>query len=756
MEPVPANALASTVEPASAVEPVAAVEPGRAWLRGAMWVFHLALPLLGLWLLLARPVADLHWEHHPSHFWLIAAVAALNVALAVVVLRAALRHTDGRLFLVACAFTAAAGFLGLHALATPHVLLDRPNEGFALASPVGLLVAAAFALASAADFTPERSAALLRRRHLLLGGLAALLLAWAVDSLLGLPPLSKVPVAADNGRYLRGLAVPGVALYAAAALDYYLVYRRRPAVMLLSVLTAWALLAESMIAMVLSRNWRLSWWEWHLLMAAGFALVAYSAYVQYRREGTAAGLFDSIGAEHTARRIRAEYGEALDRLVQAIEQHTEPGRPDERLASVTAGLSDRFGLTERQVAVLARAAEALAAEREQIRHLDALVAVGREARAVGSEADLLRTALARISAGFGRDEVRIGLVTDGRLVFPPGPGGAPAAGGAAANGAAVAKAGAAKAGADRGGADRVGADKVGVDTVGVDTVGADGAAEQALATRQPVQAADDRWVLPLLVEGKPAGVLAARRIHGRYGERDRPVLASLASLLSVTLENARLYHQLDGLFRSYLSPDVATALIADPAQAALGGAVVEVTALFADLRGFTTFSERATPEQIVELLNRYFAAATRCILAEGGTIVQFVGDALMALFNAPVRQPDHALRAGRAALAMQAAVGSLAGPDSPLFRVGINTGPALVGNIGSDLLRNFNAMGDAVNVAARLESAAQPGEVVMGASTHAAIGPAARVAPLGDLQVKGREQPVRAYRLLAIAQVAGG
>src|SRR5215475_4466196 len=299
MEPVPAVVPASAVRSASAVEPPTAVKsvvagepPGRAWLRGAMWAFHLALPLLGLWLLVARPLTDLHWEHHPGHFWLVAAVAGLNVALAAVVLRAALRRTDGRLFLVACAFAAAAGFLGLHALATPGVLIERPNEGFALASPFGLLVAAAFALASAVDFTPERSAALLRRRHLLLGGLAALLLAWAVDSLLGLPPLSKVPVAADNGRYLRGLAVPGVVLYAAAALRYYLVYRRRPAVVLLSVLTAWALLAESMIAMVLSRNWHLSWWEWHLLMAAGFALVAYSAYVQYRREGTAAGLFD--------------------------------------------------------------------------------------------------------------------------------------------------------------------------------------------------------------------------------------------------------------------------------------------------------------------------------------------------------------------------------------------------------------------------------------------------------------------------------
>src|SRR6266511_216423 len=219
------------------------MEPGRARLRGAMWAFHLALPLLGLWLLVARPAADVRWEHHPSHFWLIVGVAALNVAIALAIARAALRRTDGRLYLVACAFLAGAGFLGLHALATPGVLLDGPNEGFALASPVGLAVAAVFAVASSLDFTPQRSAALLL---------------------------------ADNRAYLRGLAVPAVVLYGVAALRYYLVYRRRPAVVLMSVLTAWALLAESMIAMAASRNWHLSWWEWHLLMAAGFGLVAYS------------------------------------------------------------------------------------------------------------------------------------------------------------------------------------------------------------------------------------------------------------------------------------------------------------------------------------------------------------------------------------------------------------------------------------------------------------------------------------------------
>jgi class 3 adenylate cyclase len=230
-------------------------------------------------------------------------------------------------------------------------------------------------------------------------------------------------------------------------------------------------------------------------------------------------------------------------------------------------------------------------------------------------------------------------------------------------------------------------------------------------------------------------------------------MASLAAQLSMGLENARLYRQLDGLFRQFMSPDVATALIADPRQAALGGAVVEVTAVFADLRGFTTFSEVSTPEQIVAMLNRYFEVATTEILAEGGTIVQFVGDALMALFNAPVRQPDHAVRAARAALRMQAGIEAVAEPGWPRFRVGINTGPALVGNIGSTELRNFNAMGDAVNVAARLETSANPGQVVIGESTKVLLPPGTACEPLGELAVKGRKTPVTAHVLSGVPGV---
>jgi class 3 adenylate cyclase len=175
--------------------------------------------------------------------------------------------------------------------------------------------------------------------------------------------------------------------------------------------------------------------------------------------------------------------------------------------------------------------------------------------------------------------------------------------------------------------------------------------------------------------------------------------------------------------------------------------VVEVTALFADLRGFTAFSEQVEPAEIVRMLNRYHGAAVPCILDNGGTIVQFVGDALLALFNAPARQPDHAERAVRAALAMQRAAEEIAAdePGWPQWRVGANTGPALVGNIGSETLRGFNAMGDAVNVAARLQTIAEPGKVVIGEATLQALDGLYTVDPLGELTVKGRQQPVRAY-----------
>ena len=677
--------------------------------RVVIWAFHLALPLAGLWLLLAVPPADVVWEHHPSHFWLVAVAAALSAWLALTVDRAARHHGDARLLLVGLGFLAAALFFGLHALATPGVLLDHANGGFALATPAGLALSAVFGAAAALNMDGGVGRWALRAGPYLRYGLIGVAALWGVVSLTGLPPLADPGVGERGSVAVVVLVVLAVPLYLAAALRCFLLYRRRRSVVLLSVLTADVLLAEAMVAVALGANWHLTWWLWHVLMVMAFGYVGYSAYVTYRREGATRGLFDAVGTEATLRAVRVEYGSALEQLVAAVARQEAGELTPAEMSLITSGLAVRFGLSEGQTAVLGRAAAALRADREQIGRLDVLVAIGHESGVLLGERDLLARAVRRVVTGFGCDAARIGLLDSGRLSFP-----------------------AALASDPR--------------------LPVPPNLQQGLAQRGPFDIGPEQMACTLAVKERPAGVLVVHR-RGGFGGRDRAMIASLAAQLSMGLENARLYEQLDGLFRQYMSPDVATALIADPRQAALGGAVVEVTAVFADLRGFTTFSEASTPEQIVAMLNRYFEVATAEILAAGGTIVQFVGDALMALFNAPVRQPDHAVRAAAAALRMQAGIDAVGEPDWPRFRVGINTGPALVGNIGSTELRNFNAMGDAVNVAARLETTALPGQVVIGESTRALLPSGTVTEPLGELAVKGRRTPVVAHILTGLPGV---
>ncbi|RJL31036.1 hypothetical protein D5H75_22040 [Bailinhaonella thermotolerans] len=485
---------------------------------------------------------------------------------------------------------------------------------------------------------------------------------------------------------MLALGVVSVVFYAAAAFRYHLMHRRRPAAMLISIVTAFALLAEAMAAAVLGRNWHLSWWLWHLLLVFAFGFVAYSAYIKFRREGSTAGIFDAIALGGTARRVRAQYAQALEELVLRLRRGEDTG--------VLPRLAGAFGLTEGQAAVLGRAGRALATEREVSERLAALVDIGRQARVGLSEGEFVTRMLDRVRQAFG--DVRIGLVSGGRL-------------------------------------------RIGADTY---TTG---------ELARPV-IRGGYVVHPLTVKGEPAGAL---EVPVSRTAQDEALAAMLASQLSIALENARLYRELETLFRQYMSPDVAAKLLADPDQAALGGSLKEVTALFADLRGFTTFSERVEPGEIVDMLNAYHTAAVPCVLRNGGTIVQFVGDALLALFNAPADQEHHARHAVRAALEMQRAVDRIARgrADWPRFRVGVNTGPALVGNIGSPELRGFNAMGDAVNVAARLQGLAEPGQVVIGEATRAALGRAAEVTPLGDLNLKGKTRPVRAYVLTARADI---
>jgi hypothetical protein len=197
----------------------------------ARWLIPLAIPLAGLALLLSRPRLDVHWEHHPAHFWLVLVTALLSVVLGYLAGEAARRLEDARLFLVSLAFVTSAGFLALHALATPGVLLEKKNAGFVVTTPVGLAIASIFAAASAVDLSPTASAAVMRRQWLLRGIVFGLLGAWGVYSLSGLHPLNRALTEEEAHGPLYTLAVIGLPLYAFAAVRYVQLYRRRPAPM---------------------------------------------------------------------------------------------------------------------------------------------------------------------------------------------------------------------------------------------------------------------------------------------------------------------------------------------------------------------------------------------------------------------------------------------------------------------------------------------------------------------------------------------
>ena len=230
-------------------------------------------------------------------------------------------------------------------------------------------------------------------------------------------------------------------------------------------------------------------------------------------------------------------------------------------------------------------------------------------------------------------------------------------------------------------------------------------------------------------------------------------IAVFAALYAFVRERDRAFAAVHRLFGQYLSPQIVRSLLSDPARAALGGENRDVTALFADLAGFTPFTESRPPHETVLALNRYFSAVVPVIFTNGGTIIQFAGDAIVAVWNAPVEQPRHALAAARTALEMQRAIEAIVAedPSLPRFRVGIATGAALVGNVGSEQLRNYVAHGDAVNLAARLQTGATPGQVVVSAPTYALIRDRATVRPLGRFAVKGKTEEVEAFVLERVA-----
>jgi class 3 adenylate cyclase len=184
------------------------------------------------------------------------------------------------------------------------------------------------------------------------------------------------------------------------------------------------------------------------------------------------------------------------------------------------------------------------------------------------------------------------------------------------------------------------------------------------------------------------------------------------------------------------------------------GQTSEVSVLFADLKGFTSFSERSDPIDVSAMLNEYFEVAVPMIASKhGGTVDKLIGDAIMVTFNTRGDQPDHAVKAVQAGLALQRETARIVErrPGWPRFRVGVNSGKAMVGLLGAEGGRGYTIIGDTVNLASRLEGQAKPGQVVIGAETYRALPDGTKVEPLGGVQVKGKEAPVEAYIVVELS-----
>jgi class 3 adenylate cyclase len=457
-----------------------------------------------------------------------------------------------------------AGFLGLHALATPGALLAEPNAGFVVATPVGLFLAACLAAASISPVAGPRAGWLLRHRGELRAAFVVLMVAWGAASLLRLRPLSGTLPAEEAVGPITALAIVAVPLFAVAAWRYFEISRRRHSPVALAIVAALLLLAEAMVAVALSRSWHLSWWEWHLLMTAAFAMIALGTRAEYRRTRSLVAAFEPIYLEATLARISRWHGRAIGELAAA------------------------------------------------------------EAR--GDSTERLMEDLRR-----------------------------------------------------------------------------DGATSEEL---------------------------------------------------TLLREAAREIRRVDELFRPYLPQDLAARLRREPDAGRLGGEERVVTVLFADLAGFTTFSEQHEPTEVVAMLNEFWAAVVPVIEDGHGAIEHFAGDGVLVLFNSVVDQPDHVVRAAGCARAILRATEPIAtaNPGWPRFRIGLNTGPAVVGNVGAAGRRSFASIGDTTNLGARLMSAGAAGEIVMGATTHAALAPQIAagqlaVRALGAVRVKGKREPVEAWVL---------
>ena len=279
------------------------------------------------------------------------------------------------------------------------------------------------------------------------------------------------------------------------------------------------------------------------------------------------------------------------------------------------------------------------------------------------------------------------------------------------------------------------------------------------AERASVQSA---MCAPLLGgEGTALGLLYLDNLTApsSFSDEDLEFLSSFSSIVSVAIENSRLVERVRreavvlSNFQRYFAPELAEEIAAQVGEIRLGGVKRQAVVLFADIRGFTALSEILSPDEIAALLNEYFTAMVEIVFQHGGALDKFMGDAMMAIWGAPLTRPDDPDLAARAAVAMQRALAHLneewarQGRRPLAVGIGLQAGEVFAGNIGSDRRLEYTVIGDAVNTAARLCSEAGPGEILLGEALYQALEAPPSVTPLPPLQLKGKAQAVAVYRV---------
>jgi adenylate cyclase len=300
----------------------------------------------------------------------------------------------------------------------------------------------------------------------------------------------------------------------------------------------------------------------------------------------------------------------------------------------------------------------------------------------------------------------------------------------------------------------------------VGVIAADAGSDARFSGAQSVMASGIRSAMcvPMLHGGELLGVVHCDTLMARnvFGEQDLDLFTTIASQAALAVRNQRLLGRIQDeaaarvQFQRFFSPGVVDQIISGKLRVGQKGELRTITVFFLDVRGFTRMSEKMKPEDVVRLLNAFYERMVRILFDHGGTLDKYVGDELMALFGAPTDLPVAPLAAVSCAAAMQEDVvlfnEAQAAANEPTLAVGIgiHTGPALCGVIGSSKARQYTAMGDTVNTASRLCGQARGGEILVGEATYEKVKDRVQAEALAPLLVKGKAEPLRVYRIRSV------